>query len=401
MLPHEYLQPGQRIWVAGSSNEPTALIDALTDALLPADLTFIQFPLPGFNQTDFTSFSESTRQETFFMSPALRNAADGRLDYVPMQMRAVYDYLSSNVDVVLLQAARDTAGRLRIGPNVDFAEAALSAASTLLVEVNEGFTAPLGGLLLDEARIDCQITSNRILSVMAPATISAEASIIGGQVAALIGDGDCIQTGIGSIPAAILAALGDRSDLGLHGGLLDEGGMALIRAGNVTGARKAIDAGVHITGMALGGEAFYDWLAETRQVQFRGANYTHEVSVIRQLDNFVSINSAVEVDLFGQVNAEYAGGRQISGTGGSVDFMRAARASTGGRSIIAMNATARGGTISRIVPRVELVTALRTDVDIVVSEFGVAQLDGQPVAERARRLIEIAAPEFRDQLQNL
>jgi 4-hydroxybutyrate CoA-transferase len=231
--------------------------------------------------------------------------------------------------------------------------------------------------------------------------IDSAAATIGANVAALIRDGDCIQTGIGSIPAAILKALGDRNDLGLHGGLIDDGGMALIRAGNVTGTRKGVDKGLAVTGMALGSTGLYDWLAETPEVVFRGANHTHEVAVIRELDNFVSINSAVEVDLYGQVNAEVAGGRQISGTGGSVDFMRAARASRGGRSIIAMNATARGGTVSRIVPRVELVTALRTDVDLVVTEHGVASLKGQSVAERARRLIAIAAPEFRDGLSDL
>ena len=131
---------------------------------------------------------------------------------------------------------------------------------------------------------------------------------------------------------------------------------------------------------------------------FRGADYTHEVSVIRRLEDFVSVNSAVEVDLFGQVNAEYAGGRQISGTGGSVDFMRAAKASKRGRSIVAMTATARGGSISRIVPRVEMVTALRTDVDIVVTEFGVAQIKNLPLRARAEALVRIAAPEFREAL---
>jgi acyl-CoA hydrolase len=177
--------------------------------------------------------------------------------------------------------------------------------------------------------------------------------------------------------------------------------MALIDRGNLNGARKNIDAGIHVTGMALGSTALYEWLADEPGVQFRGADYTHEISVIRQLDNFVSINSAVEVDLYGQVNAEFAGGRQLSGTGGSVDFMRSARASKGGRSIVAMNATARGGSVSRIVPKVEMVTALRTDVDMVVTEFGVAELDGVSVAERVRRLIRIAAPDFRDQLLDL
>ena len=150
--------------------------------------------------------------------------------------------------------------------------------------------------------------------------------------------------------------------------------------------------------MALGDPDFNRWLADTPSVIFRGADYTHEVSIIRQLERFVSVNSAVEVDLFGQVNAEYAGGRQISGTGGSVDFMRAAKASKGGRSIVAMTATARGGTVSRIVPRVEMVTALRTDVDTVVTEFGVAEVKNLPTRARAEALISIAAPEFRDAL---
>ena len=398
--PPELLEAGQRIWVAGSSNEPTALLGLLDGVRLPDNLTFIQFPLPGFNNTDFTAFSTTAREETFFMSPALRNAPPDRLAFIPMQMRAVYDYLSSAVAVVLLQAARDVGGRLRVGPNVDFVEAALSSAGPLIVELNEGFVAPAGGLPLDETGIDCLVTSRRTLSVMQPPVVDAAAAAIGALVATLIRDGDCIQTGIGSIPAAILGQLDDRNDLGLHGGLLDDGGMRLIRAGNVTGSRKAIDTGAHVTGMALGGPELYAWLAETPDVLFRGASYTHEVSVIRQLERFVSINSAVEVDIYGQVNAEYAAGRQLSGTGGSVDFMRAARAAPGGRSIVAMNATARGGTVSRIVPKVEMVTALRTDVDGVVTEFGIAELDGRSVVERCERLIEIAAPGFREELRD-
>jgi 4-hydroxybutyrate CoA-transferase len=395
------LKPGQRIWVAGSSNEPTGMLAGLERAELPEGLTFIQFPLPPFNSVDFTQLAPGAQMETFFMSSALRDAVPGCLHFVPMQMRAVFDYLSANLDVVMVQAARDADGVLRLGPNVDFAPAALAAAETVLVEINEGITAPAGSLALDEAKIDASIISNRPIAEMAPPVIDEAAAAIGANVAALIRNGDCIQTGIGSIPAAILKELTGLNDLGMHGGLIDDGGMALIRAGNLNGARKTIDKGLHITGMALGSRSLYDWLAETPTVQFRGADHTHEIGVIRQLENFVSINSAVEVDLYGQVNAEFAGGRQLSGTGGSVDFMRSARASRGGRSIVAMNATARGGMVSRIVPKVEMVTALRTDVDLVVTEFGVAKLDGIPVPERARRLIQIAAPEFRDELLDL
>jgi len=395
-------RPGQRIFVAGSSNEPTALLDALfagKDAgKLPSDLHFIQFPLAGYNRFDFTTLGADTLFTTFFMTPHLREADPSRLRFLPMQMRAVYDYLASDVDVVLLQVAKNAAGELCIGPNVDFAEAALGCAGTVIAELNHSFVAPAGAPLIDAKRIDYMIESDRPLFELAAPVINDAAQRIGELVAELINDGDCIQTGIGGIPAAILARLGGKNDLGMHGGIVDDGGMQLIKAGNINGVNKPVDAGRHVAGMALGSKALIDWLARTPEVLFRPASYTHEVGIIGQLPQFISINSAVEVDLYGQVNAEVAGGRQISGTGGSVDFMRAAKASPGGRSIVAMNATARRGEVSRIVPKVELVTALRTDVDMVVTEFGVARLKSLPVRERALALIEVAAPEFRDAL---
>ena len=195
-------------------------------------------------------------------------------------------------------------------------------------------------------------------------------------------------------------ALVEHNDLGLHGGLIDDGGMALIRRGVMTGKRKATDAGSHVTGMALGTRALHAWLAETPSVRFAGANVTHDIAAIGSIEQFVSINSAVEVDLEGQVNAEVVGGRQISGTGGSVDFMRGARVSRGGRSIIAMTSTARRGQSSRVVAKVEMATALRTDVDLVVTEFGVADLRHAPQAARREALIEIAHPDFREELRS-
>ena len=395
---HHLFSPGQQVYVAGSSNEPKGLLDHLATAPLPDDLNFLHFPLPGLNTTDFTALNPTAVVTTFFMSSTLAKADPARVRFLPMQMRAVFDYLSHGVDVALLQVGFDREGVLRMGPNVDFNAAVLSSAKTVIAELNRGLVAPLGGIAIDPAQIDALFETDRGLAAMPEARIDTAAQTIGGLVADLIKDGDCMQTGIGAIPAAILGQLTDKNDLGLHGGLIDSGGQRLIQEGQVTGARKAIDSGQHITGMALGGADFNDWLAETPDVVFRGADYTHEVSVIRRLEDFVSVNSAVEVDLFGQVNAEYAGGRQISGTGGSVDFMRAAKASKRGRSIVAMTATARGGSISRIVPRVEMVTALRTDVDIVVTEFGVAQIKNLPLRARAEALVRIAAPEFREAL---
>ena len=395
----QLFRPNQRIYVAGSSNEPTGLLKALAQADLPGNLQFVQFPLPGLNQTDFTQFNASATATTFFMSSALARGDASRVHYLPMQMRTTFDYLGQNIDVYLLQVAYDADGKLRVGPNVDFHESVLAQNPIVIAQLNPSVVAPAGSPLMNPSLIGAMFESEEAPPPLDAATIDDAAQEIGRLVAALVRDGDCLQTGIGAIPAAILNQLTDKNDLGMHGGLIDDGGMHLIANGNLTGARKAIDKHKHITGMALGSAGLMTWLAQRQDVVFRGANHTHEVSVIRQLEGFVSVNSAVQVDVFGQVNAEMAGGRQLSGTGGSVDFMRAAKASKGGRSIVAMNATARGGSVSRIVPKVEMVTALRTDVDTVVTEYGVAQIKDLPNRARAEALIAIAAPQFRDELR--
>ncbi len=397
-----YLKPGTRVYVGGSSNEPTGLLDAIAaQPASAAGVTFVQFPLAGLNNRDLSALHPDARLECFFMAPQLADGlSQGRVAFLPMQMRAVFDYVAGQAfDVVLLQAAFGRDGRLRLGPNVDFAAAAMASARVLIAEVNAAVVAPAGCPLVPEGRFDALVRTRRALTPFGGGVPDDAAHRIAAHVAALVRDGDCIQTGIGAIPAAILAALVIKNDLGLHSGLIDDGGMALIERGVMTGRAKPIDRGVHVAGMALGSAALLDWLADRPDVAFRGADHTHEVGVIRDIPNFVSINSAVEIDLFGQVNAESVAGKQISGTGGSVDFMRAAKASKGGRSIVAMTATARGGSVSRIVPRVELVTALRTDVDLVVTEYGVAALKHASSRARADALIEIAAPGFRDELR--
>ena len=395
----DLFKPKQRIFVAGSSNEPTALLVELQSMKLPEHLEFVQFPLAGFNTIDFTQFNETSILTTFFMTPSLRQADPSRLHFLPMQMRSVYDYLKQGIDVVLFQVGYDQLGNLRLGPNVDFIEAALQSASVWIAELNRSFVAPFGSIPIDRRRIDYLFDSDRPLYQMPLPNLDSTAIRIGELVSELIVDGSCIQTGIGAIPAAILSQLSDKNDLGMHGGLIDDAGKELIDLGVLSGKSKTIDNGKHVAGMALGTNKLYEWLAFQEDVVFRGADYTHEVSVISQIDDFVSINSAVEIDLYGQINSEFAGGRQISGTGGSVDFMRAAKSSKRGQSIVAMNATAKNGEVSRIVEKVELVTALRTDVDIVVTEFGVVNLKNLPVNQRADALIEIAAPQFREQLR--
>lgn len=401
----DLLRPGMRVFVPGASNEPSGLLDAI--AARPecsAGVTFVQFPLPGMNRFDFAGWHAEARMESFFLSPSIRDSfAAGRVDFLPMHMRRVYGHLASSrrFDLVLVQLGRDGSEHFRHGPNLDFLEAVLGNGSRVLAEVNGSLKAPAGAPRMPADAIDYLVETDHGLPELEPPEIDGVSRMIGTEVAALIGDGACIQTGIGSIPAAVLAALSQHNDLGMHGGLIDDAGLALIDKGVITGSRKAIDRGLHITGMALGTQGLYERLAETPDVVFRPARYTHEVGVISELENFVSINSAVEVDLLGQVSAEMVGGRQISGTGGSVDFMRGAATSPGGRSIIAMTATARAGKLSRIVPALAAgtaVTGARTDVDTVVTEYGVAELKGRSVDARARALIRIAAPAFRDEL---
>ena len=396
----DWISARQRVFVSGSSNEPRGLLEMLRQCQLAEDLEFIQFPLPGLNQVDFTTWNATCHLTTFFMTPALRAAYDpSRVNFLPMQMRSIYEYLSTGLDVALIQVARDVEGNLRMGPNVDFSDAALSVSATVIAELNEAITAPSGSPPISRQRIDHLITTNHHLPTLVTKELDSVSLEIGRRVASLINDGDCIQTGIGAMPAAVLRHLETKNDLGLHSGLVDDACLHLIERGNINGSRKPVDTSQHIVGMAIGSKNLYRRLPYMPSIVFRGADYTHEVNVISRIPNFVSINSAVEVDLFGQVNAEMVAGEQVSGTGGSVDFMRAARVSPGGRSIIAMPATTQRGAVSRIVPKVQMVTALRTDVDIVVTEHGVANIKYLPIKARAEALIKIAAPKFRDELR--
>jgi 4-hydroxybutyrate CoA-transferase len=401
----DLLHPGSVVYVAGSCGEPRGLLDIIAaQGGNLREIDYIQFPIGAVNQHDLSALTADSTQQSFFMAPTLQDGLKaGRVRFIPMHMRTVFDYLcSTRIDVALLAAARDKNGELRFGPNVDFVDAVIGNAKAVVIEENTSYQAPLGCPLVDLSKVDLCIEVDGAKPLFPVGALDDTSLQIGQLIAGLIRDGDCLQTGIGAVPAAILSNLDQHNELGFHGGLMDDGVMALIDQGNMTGARKTIDAGQHILGMALGSEAMLDWLAhdpKAEQIVFRSADYTHESSVIRQIDNFVSVNSAVEIDLMGQVNAEVAGSKQISGTGGSVDFMRSAKASRGGRSIVAMSATARGGTVSRIVPTVSVVTALRTDVDIVVTQFGVADLRNESLRERAERLIAIAHPDFQDELR--
>ena len=407
------LEPGMTVFVAGGANEPATVLDALRrrpDA--SAGVTWIQSIVPALNRFDFCSLHDEARAIAFFITPETRAShRAGRIDFVPCQLRAVADLLGEGLDLDLailsVSAPRDgapakDAADFGAGLNCDFVDVVVDRARRVIAEVNSALPDPPDGPRIAAREIDCAVPVSRPPDPFPLPEPDETARAIARNVAGLVRDGDTIQTGIGSIPYAVLGALGEKNDLGLHSGILDDGVMELVERGVITGARKTIDCGRHVTAYAMGTPTLYGWLGERADVRFRPVNYTHGAGTLARIDRFVSINSALEIDLGGQVNAEMIRGRQVTGTGGSVDFMRGAAGSRGGRSIVALGATAARGKVSRIVPRLaegNVPTALRTDVDYVVTEYGVADLRFRAERARAAALVEVAAPGFRDELR--
>jgi acyl-CoA hydrolase len=274
----------------------------------------------------------------------------------------------------------------------------VARARLVIAEVNDQVPYTFGELL-PASKIDVAVHVSRPPVEAPPASIGATDEAIARHCAAFIEDGSVIQTGVGAVPDAILRLLHDRKDLGVHSGMLGDGLVDLVEAGVVTNARKPIDRGVSINGALIGTKRLYDFAHRNPAIRMCGTAYTHDAAVLARLEKLVTINSAMEVDLTGQVNAEQSGAAYLGGTGGQVDFVRAGARSPGGHAIVALGSTAKGGTISKIAPTLSgPVTTARTEVDVIVTEYGAAELKGQTLAERTRRLVAIAHPDFREEL---
>jgi acyl-CoA hydrolase len=281
----------------------------------------------------------------------------------------------------------------------DFIHAAVAKARVVIAEVNERVPFTHGDVVLPATRIDCAVHVARAPVELTPAEILETDRMIAKIAAGYIEDGSVLQVGIGAVPDAILRLLHDRRNLGVHSGMIGDSLVGLIEAGVVTNAAKAIDAGVSVTTSLIGTRRLYDFAHRNPAIAVRSSGYTHNPTVLSRLPKLVTINSAVEVDLTGQVNAEQSGAHYLGGTGGQVDFVRAGSRSPGGHSIIALPATAKGGKVSRVTVNLSgPVTTARSDVDLIVTEFGAAELKGQTLAERTRRLVAIAHPNFREEL---
>ncbi len=398
-----YLRAGDRIVWGQACGEPTTLIEALI-----AQAESIG-RLSAFAATSFSGLLTAEAAEKISLSSmgaigALRTvAAAGKLGIVPCHVSQIAPMIEQGLigcDVAFVQVSPpDADGNHSFGLIGDFVQAAVAKARVVIAEVNERVPFTLGDAVLPAARIDCAVQVSRIPVEVPQAQIGETDQSIARIAAGYIGDGAVIQVGIGAVPDAILRLLGDRRDLGVHSGMIGDGLVDLVEAGVVTNALKPLDAGVSITGALIGTRRLYDFSHRNPKIGIRSSAYTHSEKTLSRLQRLVTINSAVEVDLTGQVNAEQSGSQYLGGTGGQVDYVRAGGRSPGGRSIIALPATAKGGKVSRIAVALSgPVTTARSDVDVIVTEFGAAELKGKTLAERARRLVAIAHPDFKEEL---
>lgn len=397
-----YLKRGDRIVFGQACGEPTTLVEALIAQ--GQDIG----GLGAFIATSFSGLFTPETAASFRLSSmgaigALRSMTKAyALDVIPVHVSQVGPLIATGAipcDVAMIQVSpADAEGNHSCGLISDYVRAAVDKARVVIAEINDQVPYTHGETIPASA-IDVAVHVSRTPVEVSPARIGETDEAIARHCANYIGDGSVIQTGVGAVPDAILRLLHDRKDLGVHSGMLGDGLVDLIEAGVVTNARKEIDRGVTINGALIGTKRLYDFAHNNPAIRMTPTGYTHDAGVLGQLSRLVTLNSALEVDLTGQVNAEQTGTAYMGGTGGQVDFVRAGARSPGGASLMVLAATAKGGTLSKIVPSLAgPVTTARTEVDVVVTEFGAAELKGQPLAERTRRLIAIAHPEFQEEL---
>ncbi len=397
------LRPGMRVFVEGAAGESLLLREALlAQPEAAAGVHFFGALVPGINDFDYAGLHPTARYTGLFLSPAHTACARlGRAMHLPLGYHQAWSVFESmSFDLVMLQvAAPDALGDCSLGVTADFAVAAARRAASVLAHVNPNMPRTAGQAISWD-RLDVVIEQDARLLEVAEEVPDVVSGQIAAHVASLIRDGDCLQFGLGRVPAAVFGLLGSHRDLGVHTGLLPQAAMPLLAKGLLDGARKTRDAGRVVTGTLAGRSGFYQAAADER-LMVRSPDYTHDPRVLATIDNLVSINSALEVDLLGQVNAETVGGRQVSGAGGSLDFVRGASLSRGGRSIIALASTTRDGS-TRIVRQLAAGTAVtipRADVDFVVTEYGMADLRSKAAPERAKLLAALAHPDHRRALE--
>ncbi len=396
-----------RIYVSGNAATPTPLLEALAARKHElTDVELVHVLQMGGDPFASPDLEGHFRRRSLFVGPADRAAVNaGRADYVPVLLHEIPKLFREHhipLDVALLQVSPpDEHGFMSLGCEVLASKAAIEAAPRVIALVNDRMPRTLGDSFLHLSRLTGFVEIDRALPILPPSTVGEIDRKIARNVAALVEDGATLQLGIGAIPDAVLAALADHRDLGIHTEMISDAVVDAIDRGVVTGARKTLHPGKAVGTFVLGSQRLYRFVHDNPAFELHPVDYVNDPYIASRNDKLVAINSALEIDLTGQVCADSIGTRIYSGFGGQLDFIRAASRSAGGRPIIALPATAKAGTMSRIVsvlkPGAGVVTT-RADVHYVVTEFGTAALFGRSLRERALALIEIADPRFREDL---
>ena len=401
---------GKTVFIGTAAGEPQTLVKELAEhASDMADNEIIQALSLFLSPISEAKLKSNFRFNALFVGPEVREAVrSGRADYTPANLSEMASLLEEgiiHVDYALIQVAPpDENGDCSLGVSVDITKSAAKAAHFVIAQVNPRMPVTYGDSMVHVSDIDAFVMKEEpLLEWHRPKEDSEEIQAIGRHVAALVDDGSTIQIGYGSIPDAVLQSLGEKKDLGVHTEMFSDGLIELIDKGVVTGRKKNYHPGKVVASFVLGSSKLYDLINHNDMFKFFPSSYTNNPCTIRQNKRMVAINSALSVDLTGQVCADQLEHDFYSGIGGLADFMRGASMSKGGKSIIALPSTAQQGAISRIVsvlPEGSAVTVNRCDVHYVVTEQGIAELRGQTIGQRALELIEIAHPKFRVALLN-
>jgi acyl-CoA hydrolase len=401
------IHSGDRVYYAGNAAIPQALVRALAkrkDELKHVQLSHVL--LLGEDPLSKPEMAQSFRHNSLFVGPADRKAVnDGRADYVPIFLHHIPRLFNEGLialDVAMVQCSPpDEHGFMSLGVEVLASKAACQAAETVIIQVNQQMPRTLGDSFLHVSRADSIVEFTERLPNLVGKPPTEVEKRISQHILPLIEPGATLQMGIGGIPDSVYASLEGRLELGVHTEMISDGAMGAIERGVVTGTKKNLHPGKLLMTFALGSDSLYEFLDDNPFIEAHPVEYVNDPVIASQNDNLVAINSAIEIDLTGQVCSDSIGAFIYSGFGGQVDFIRAAARSKGGKPIIALPSTAKEGTMSRIVPYLKQgagVVTSRADVHFVVTEHGVARLFGKNLRERVEALVGIADPAFKDDL---
>ena len=403
-----HIKSGDRVVVGHASGSPELLLKALVDNKEAyRDVEIVHMVAMGASEYCLPENSAHFVHNSLFAGATTRTAInEGRAGFTACHFSQIPRLFRDGilpVDVTMCMVSPpDEHGYCSYGISVDYTKPAAESSKLVIAEVTPHMPRTLGDSFVHVSEIDYMVECESKPVILRPPKITPLDESIGGYCAELVRDGDCLQLGIGGVPDSMLGFLKEKKDLGIHTEMFSDGVVDLVEAGVINCARKNFHPGKMVATFFMGTEKLYNFVHNNPMVEMYTVDYTNNPAVIAQNDNVVSINSSLQVDLVGQAASDTIGYKQFSGTGGQADFIRGASWSKGGRSILAFHSTAAGGKISRIVPHLDegaSVTTTRTDVHYIVTEYGIADLWGKTVPERAKALINIAHPDFREDLK--